>query len=331
MNMKVRVPLMLALWVVGLVGASCTKSEAVSEPGVFAQPIGALAALLEAGYVYPEVGTRYATRLRDNLAQGAYREYVAQADLAMRLTSDLQAVSPDGHLRVVTTEQGPSAGGPPRPEPVSEARWLSEGIAHIRINGFPGDDATVERVDQFMKEHATARVLIIDARTHGGGGTREMNVLLPYLFDQETVLAYMDAPERNLELRCLPPADPTLREVQGPEGIYRRAHLVRPNPDESRLFGAQVFYLTSKRTASAAEHLALALQRTGRATLVGEPTAGANHFSCLRELGDGLAVVLPVGRTVDPDTEQDWEGVGILPDIEVPADDALEEVLARVK
>ncbi|XSF13126.1 S41 family peptidase [Myxococcus faecalis] len=201
----------------------------------------------------------------------------------------------------------------------------------VHINAFPGDERSVAAVGRFMREHATAKALILDARTHRGGGPREMNVLLSYLFEQEALLAYMDTPRRNLELECGPPGDVLMREGHGPEGIHRREHRVHPHTTESRLFGARVFYLVSSRTASAAEHLALALQRTERATLVGETTAGANHFACPQPLGDALAVVLPVGRTLDPDTGKDWEGVGITPDILVPADQALEEVLQRLR
>ena len=37
---------------------------------------------------------------------------------------------------------------------------------------------------------------------------------------------------------------------------------------------------------------------------------------------------LPVGRTYDPATGRDWEGVGIEPDVDVPADQALQAALA---
>ncbi|WXH27062.1 hypothetical protein WA016_00973 [Myxococcus stipitatus] len=335
--MRARILLSLALWLGGFVGVGCHDAEEGSappiEPGVFAQPIGHLATMLESHYLYQDVGQRYATLLRNNLSQGVYRDVTDRAELATRLTSDLQAAAADGHLRVIVTSGGPGGpgGGPPRPPPISEARWLSEGVAYIRFHGFPGDPDTVQAVERFLKEHASARTLIIDARTHGGGGPREMNVLFSYLFGEETVMVYMDTPTRNLELNCFPPPDATLRQKEGPEGIRRLEHVSFPKADEPGLFDAQVFYLTSKRTASAAEHLALALKRTGRATLVGETTGGANHFSCLQSMGDELGVVLPVGRTVDPDTGEDWEQVGVKPHIQVPADNALDEVLRRIQ
>jgi C-terminal processing protease CtpA/Prc len=85
--------------------------------------------------------------------------------------------------------------------------------------------------------------------------------------------------------------------------------------------------LTSKKTGSAGEHLALSLKRTGRATLIGESTAGAGHYGNVMRMGPSYAAFVPVGRTFDPDTNEGWEGVGVKPNVEVPADKALDEAL----
>jgi C-terminal processing protease CtpA/Prc len=124
-----------------------------------------------------------------------------------------------------------------------------------------------------------------------------------------------------------PLADPALVRIAAPAGVLRRQHVVEPDPTEHRLFTAKVFYLTSARTASAAEHLALAFKRTHRAVLIGEPTSGANHFGGREPLGAGLSAFVPVGRSFDPDTGEDWEGRGITPDIAVPSDQALDVAL----
>jgi C-terminal processing protease CtpA/Prc len=138
----------------------------------------------------------------------------------------------------------------------------------------------------------------------------------------------MDVAQSLVDERGPPPDDgPQLVKVDAPKGIYRRRHVITPNPNETRLYTAKVYYLTSHRTASAAEHLALAFKRTHRATLVGETTAGGNHFGGVERIGAGLAVFLPVGRTFDPDTGWDWEGVGIAPDVATPAADALDAAL----
>jgi C-terminal processing protease CtpA/Prc len=71
------------------------------------------------------------------------------------------------------------------------------------------------------------------------------------------------------------------------------------------------------------------LKRTGRATLVGETTRGAGHYGGMIPMGSGYAAFIPVGRTFDPETNQGWEGTGVTPHVEVPADRALDEALRR--
>jgi C-terminal processing protease CtpA/Prc len=114
--------------------------------------------------------------------------------------------------------------------------------------------------------------------------------------------------------------------VQGDSSFVTREHWVTPGTDK-RLFDAKVFVLTSGASASAAEHFALALQATGRATLIGATTFGANHFGGDQDLGGGFTVFLPVGRAFHSETGADWEGVGVAPDIATAPEAALIEAL----
>jgi len=122
---------------------------------------------------------------------------------------------------------------------------------------------------------------------------------------------------------------PTLKTITGPEGIVRRAHFVNPLGKPTGLSKAKIYLLTSRKTASAAEHLTLSLKRTKRAMLIGETTAGAGHFGRTTPLGGGYRAFIPVGRTFDPDTDKGWEQTGIEPDVKVPAERALDEALNR--
>jgi len=291
-------------------------------------------------YVFADVGQRYAAMLRANAASGAYDGFTSGREFAERLTADLQAVSPDNHLRVglrppgAGQRPGPAAGQGPRPrpfpfEPIEEARALAPGIAYIRFNLFPGDPDTVAAVQRFMTEHADARAIIIDARTHRGGGLAEMDVMFPYLFARSTTLVTMDTRASVDRAQGNPLGEARLRLVPASEDVVRREHYVESHPTETRLHDAAVFLLTSGATGSAAEHLTLALKRTGRATIIGETTGGAGHYGGVRPIGDHFAAFIPVGRTFDPDTGDDWEGDGIAPDIEVPAAAALTEALVR--
>ncbi|WP_225204590.1 S41 family peptidase [Novosphingobium huizhouense] len=292
-----------------------------------------LASALERDFVYPETGARYGAMLRGNLAGGAY-DALAGKDLADRLTDDLQAVQPDGHLRVrFTADEAPAAtphsASVPRPAPIEQARWISPDIAFVRYNLFTGDDDEVAATRAFMDTHAGAKVLIFDLRTHRGGGLDEMDAILPWLFDKPTGLVRM-ATRKSVAASGNSPLQgvPTLHEVAGDPAFVTQEHRVEPGANPA-LRKARVYLLTSPRTASAGEHFTQAMKSTRRATIVGEATAGANHFGYGLDLPNGFSTFVPVGRTFDPATGKDWEGAGIAPDIAVPAREALATVLVR--
>lgn len=85
-----------------------------------------------------------------------------------------------------------------------------------------------------------------------------------------------------------------------------------------------IYYLISRRTASAAEALGLGLKSSHRATLVGETTAGAGYFGGVFDVGDpAFQAWISTGRTYDPVSGWDWEGKGVRPDVEARTDEAL--------
>jgi hypothetical protein len=347
-------------------GLSAAAIAALGSGGALAQgadtglagAVGKLADLLATGYVYPDIGKKYAAMLRQKMAAGGYAAITDAPALGQQLSADLNAVSPDRHLRVVPEAMaggggprrvvvgGPGSPGPsprtpdgPQPQPgpqpirrasLEDAGWLAKGVAYLRYTGFTGDPVAVAATADFMKTHATAKSLIIDCRYNGGGGVEEMNAIFPYLYARETVLVQMQMAQSVAKARGGTPFDDDkfIRDVPAPAGLIGREHYAVPGI-ETGLFGAKVFYLTSGRTASAAEHLALAFRHTKRAVQIGETTAGANHFGGFEPIGAGLVVFLPVGRTIDPDTGKDWEGAGIAPDVAVAPALALEEALRR--
>ena len=299
--------------------------------------LGRLADTLEQNYVFPDVARQYAQALRTKTAAGGYDDLGDR--FGETVTADLQAIHADRHIRFGPTSAAaaPAGAGPRRvmrmPDPstaIGQSGWIAEGVAYIDIGMFPGTPEVVERFRAFMEAHKDARAIIFDIRGHRGGGLAEMNVIFPYLYSSETVLVGMDTrtAAESRDGNPLAEADATMSRVSAPEGITRRMHYAFPGPDTS-LRRAQVFLLTSRRSGSAAEHFALALKRTHRATLIGETTAGAGHYGRMVDFG-GYAAFVPVGRTFDPDNHWDWEGVGVPPDVSVPADQALDEALRRL-
>jgi len=295
-----------------------------------------LAVTLEENFVFPDVARNYAAALRTKAAAGGYAN-LGDA-FAETVTADLQAIHADRHLRFGRTGAGPAAGPGPRrvmrmpdaSEAIGESGWIADGIAYIDLTLFPGDPSVVERIRAFMEAHKEARAIVFDIRGHRGGGLAEMDVIFSYLFARETALVGMDTRTAAERSGGNPLGElATLRNATALEGVIRRMHYALPAAQATPLRNARAFVLTSRRSGSAAEHFALALKRTRRATLIGEPTAGAGHYGRMVDFG-GYAAFIPVGRTYDPDNNQGWEGTGVAPNIAVPADQALDEALRRL-
>ena len=261
------------------------------------------ASLLERDYVYPDTGKRYAAAIRAAMASGRYAPLSGDA-LAKALDATVNGVSPDGHLRVRPPEGGtpvapPAGSGPPRAAPVSlppveQPGWIAPGIAYIRFNLFPMDAAVTAQAAKFMADHADAKAIIFDIRTHRGGGLDQMDVIFPWLFDKPTRLVTM-ATRASVDAAGGSPIAgvPTLRQVSGDPGMVAREHWATPNGDK-RLHDAKIFVLTSGASGSAAEHFALAMKHTGRGTLVG-PIIGAVTLILLLA-GYGVGHVTALGR-----------------------------------
>jgi hypothetical protein len=321
--------------------AKVATPAAVKEPFERApaeEAVAELAKQLEDSFVFPDVGNAYAKMLRANLASGKYASFASKQAFADAVTDDLQAIQKDGHLRVHVVppeaRSGPKDdkgnGKPPTINGVTKSGWLADGVAYIDFSVFPGNEETLAPVRAFLDSHKGAKTLIIDARHHRGGGLAEMDLLFAQLFDKPVILVDMDTRVAVEKRHGSPVAGhPTLREIKGPDGVVRREHFVVPAAAHPSLARTKVYLLTSKRTASAAEHLSMSLQRTRRATLVGETTAGAGHYGGMLPLDKAVtySAFIPVGRTFDPDTNKGWEGTGVKPDVAVPADKALDEAL----
>ncbi len=278
------------------------------------QSVEALADALATLYVFPERGEQMAAELRRKLAAGHYDGAPDAMALAEQLTSDLQPICNDKHLRV-----RPAAAGGPGDGPQDGASLIREGrdenFGFQRVERLPGNIGYV-KFDAFhpsaeaQKTAAAALefvggcdALIFDLRDNGGGSPEMIRFISSYLFDKPTHLnSFYDRMSNQTSETW------TTADVPG-----RRFAKDLP-----------VYVLISGRTFSAAEEFTYNLQCLKRATIVGETSGGGAHPVMPKRLGDVLMVTLPFARAENPVTKTNWEGVGVKPDIAVPADQALE-------
>ena len=284
-------------------------------------------------FVYTDQAEAYAAMLRKNAAAGRYDSGTRGA-LATLLTDDLQAVHKDGHLHVQLADGGPGqaggGGGGPKgfPPLIQAAKTIAPGIGYIRFSAFFGTDEEVAGVKKWLADNRDAKTLIFDLRNHHGGGLAEQDAIFSYIFASKTPLVKMAMSKAVYEQHGAPlRSGPTLQFVGDGDKMVA-THVALPGEDTA-LRKATIYLLVSNKTASAAEHFSLAMKSTGRATLIGEPTAGANHFGGPAPLNDHFAVWMPIGRTYDIKTGKDWEGGGVAPDLAVDPKQALVMALEK--
>lgn len=284
----------------------------------------------------------------DRASASAYRLAVSEAgrtgqvsglfgeDLAKALTALLQKTHSDAHLAVYAPGNGifgqeDASGEAALPDNAYEASgWIAPGVAYLRPFAFFARPGDLKRMQAFVDQHASATALILDLRHHVGGEVSEIDVLVADLFDKPTDLAVMRTRTAGWD-RFEPAEDTEQLSVRKRDPNYvEQVHRAVPREGGARMARIPVYVLTSKRTASAGEHLALILKRTGRALLIGETTYGAGNYGEEVGLSNGFKVFVPYGETVDPATGKGWEGTGVTPNVAVEAKQALNVALQRL-
>jgi C-terminal processing protease CtpA/Prc len=91
----------------------------------------------------------------------------------------------------------------------------------------------------------------------------------------------------------------------------------------NRLADKPAYVLTSARTFSGAEQFCYDLKMLKRVTLVGEGTGGAAHSGVWHRIDDHFGMGIPETKAINPFSKSDWAEVGVEPDVNVRAGDAL--------
>ena len=283
--------------------------------------VSAAAKLLRERYVDPAIGDTLSAELEKKLRGGEYNG-ISGAELAETLTSDLQKIHPDKHLRI-TYSATPAVPRGSQSEPSSEGRRaritqlggeinygfrdaeiLRGNIGYLAIDGFWhlefGGGDTAAAAMHFL---ANTDALIIDLRESVHGGDPEMALLIAsYFFPEQVHLSdFYSRPTNEMRQWW------TLAWVPG-----------------QRYLNKPLFLLTSAKTLSAGEGFAYDLQSQKRATIVGEKTAGAAHPEEEYALTPNFTIELPFARSINAVTKTDWEGIGAIPDIPTSASSALD-------
>lgn len=269
-------------------------------------------------YIFPAVADEMDAALHTHLAAGTYDTVTEGTALAEVLTEHLRAVCHDKHLRVFYSAEPQPIQEPRAPTPDEVESWrevmslenfgfaraerLPGNIGYLDLHGFFPTELAGDTAVAAMNLLAHTSALIVDLRKNGGGSPAMVALLSSYLFDEATHLnsLYWRRDERTDQFWTLP-------YVPG------------------KRFGTRkpVYVLTSSYTFSGAEEFTYNLKNLKRATIVGEVTGGGANPGGPASIDEHFGVWIPAGRAINPITQTNWEGTGVTPDIEVPADEAL--------
>jgi C-terminal processing protease CtpA/Prc len=267
-------------------------------------------------YVFPEVTTKLNQELDRRAAAKEYDSIGNTEAFCRKLTADLQALTHDKHLRVLFR----AGAEEPRSRTSSDdvrilnmraqnfgiekAERLSGNVGYLRVTTFaPPPDLAGDTISAAMSFLANTNALIVDVRGNRGGQPATVQLLCSYLFAQ--------GDQTHLNDLYWRPSNETQQFWVIPYLAGKR-------------YDKPVFVLTSARTFSGAEEFAYDLQSAKRALVIGETTEGGAHPVRSITISEHVEITVPVARAINPVTKTDWEGVGVKPDIGVPADKALE-------
>lgn len=264
------------------------------------------------------IDAEQASKLERVLRHADVSQAVGDEAFAIAVTAIMQDVTKDQHLRLVYSAKDLPAqnNGSPTSAEIAERQAdlkaqnygierverLPRNIGYLKTNFFAPAAEAGPSIAAAMTLLANTDALIIDLRENGGGAADAVPLIASYLFDERTHLSDFYRREGNI----------TDQQWTYPAVAGGR-------------FGTEkaVYVLTSKATFSAAEGLAFTLKNLKRAIIVGETTRGGAHPSRIEKIDAHYELMVPVSTVRDSVTGKDWEGVGVLPDLLVPAEEAL--------
>jgi len=320
--MKFKQSILTIIFICGAVYASYSQDNLISKSTLQAI-VADISQKLKSDYVFPAVADSMANYISQNMLNGAYDGLSDPNEISARLTKDLFLISNDNHIRVKFDKamnkdlQGGSANQDPEPEVLE--RWKNEekkknynfskveiidgNIGLITLKGFSDfmDEAS-KVADAAMAYVANSDAIIFDLRLNPGGSPAMIRHLTSYLFKEPTHLNsfYHRIDDKITESW-------TTEKVNG-----------------KKMDQTPVYILISSRSFSAAEEFTYNLKHLNRGTVIGEISGGGANPGGYASIDKDFVMFIPTGRAINPITKTNWEGIGVIPHIEVPKEKALD-------
>lgn len=197
------------------------------------------------------------------------------------------------------------AGAPTFVGPV-EYELLDNGYAYVNITTFFDNEVlTIQDWEYFLTlvQNEGIPGIVIDMRYNGGGSPLLANQMAGYFYDEETIIGYRSAYNREQGEFTVSEDEPTV--------IY-------PAPEVFRYDG-EIAVMVGPACASACETFSYAVSQLDNVAIVGQyPSAGLGGGVTDFLLPEDMRFRFTVNRGLDADFNIHIEGIGVVPDVRVP-------------
>ncbi|MFX0039760.1 MAG: S41 family peptidase [Candidatus Heimdallarchaeota archaeon] len=281
---------------------------------------------IEEYYIFPKIAQNISNYVLNKLKQGLYNGITDPDKFVSVITNDLVKTSNDLHfyfeynplLALELLKEKESKKTENEDEflefksryefekyanfHITKAKRLPGNIGYIKMNDFPPAEFAGETIVGALQFLENSNAFIFDIRNNGGGYSSMVALIISYFIEPGTKLLntfYERKKDKYTQSLTLP-------YIPG-----------KKFPEKP------LYVLISSRTASGAEEFAYNLKMMDRATLVGETTRGAANAVDIFPILDTFVIWLPIGRTINPISKDNWEGKGVSPHIEIRQEKAL--------
>lgn len=319
---KTFIGILMALFVLVMVNngkAQQQQPDMTIDAATRTQVIDGIISHLNKSYIFPETAQAMEKDLRHRMQNKEYDNITSAKEFAQKLTTDLQKISKDKHLRVgYFSQKLPVRRDDMQPSEAEieeftnsmrrvnfgfeKVERLQGNIGYIDLRGFMRPELGKETVAAAMNFVTNTDALIFDLRQNGGGDPEMVALICSYLFGDKPV---------------------HLNDLYFREGNETTEFWTKPTVSGKKYGDKDVYVLTSNYTFSGAEEFTYNLKNLKRATIIGETTGGGANPGGRVRLHDHFGVFVPMGRAINPITKTNWEGTGVTPDVDVPKEQAL--------
>lgn len=286
---------------------------------IHSEVIRSLSEKLRAYYIFPDVAEKICNGLQKHLDDGDYNGMDEGEFFAYALTAHMQEVCHDEHVWVKWHSE-------PLPDGEEVLRlskkWMDEQHIQAKLNNYGfykvermagnvgyldiryfhrpswGGDVAVAA----MTFLANMGAIIIDLRKCLGGYPGMISLISSYLISEESV---------------------QLGSIYWQDDGTTQQYWTLPYVPGQRLDDKPLYILVSKETFSGAEGFAYDMQARKRGIIIGEQTDGGAHPGSSYRLNEHFEAFIPIGYLTHPITKQNWEGLGIIPDVLTSSEQAL--------